>query len=85
MDQFVPPQPPKSFRIKLDLEQSSNRLDSVLLAALRAQTENAELQTISRAKFKKLFSEGKILIKAQRATPTSSLVKGATYVDILGY
>jgi hypothetical protein len=69
----------------LDLPQSSKRLDSVLLAALKDQKENVELQGISRAKFKQLFSDGKVLIKGQRATPTSGLAKGITYVDILGF
>lgn len=57
----------------------------MLLAALKVQTEQPALREISRAKFKELFSNGKILIKGQRAKPTSSLAKGTTYVDILGY
>jgi hypothetical protein len=57
----------------------------VLLAALKKQNENLNLREISRTKFKELFTTGKILIKGQRATPTSALAKGTTYIDILGY
>lgn len=85
MQDFIPPQPPKSFRIVLDLNKSQKRLDSVLLAALHDQDDNAKLKAISRSKFKELFSTGKILIKGQRATPSSALAKGITYVDILGF
>lgn len=85
MQDFIPPQPPKSFRIVLDLHRSEKRLDSVLLAALHDQDENAKLKVISRSKFKELFSTGKIMIKGQRATPSSALAKGITYVDILGF
>jgi hypothetical protein len=43
------------------------------------------LREISRTKMKELFTTGRILIKGQRATPSSALAKGITYVDILGY
>lgn len=82
---FIPPQPEKSFRITIELESPEKRLDSVLLAALKAQTEKPALSEISRTQFKALFNDGKIMIKGQRAKPTSSLAMGTTYVDILGY
>ncbi len=85
MSTFVPPQPANSFRITLELEDAEKRLDSVLLAALKEQTERPALQAITRAKFKELFNTGKILIKGQRAKPTSGLARGTTYVDILGF
>jgi hypothetical protein len=85
MSEFVPPRPPKSARIVLELNKPEKRLDAVLLAAIKAQNENLTLREVSRAQFKELFRSGKILIKGQRATPSSSLAKGTTYVDILGY
>ena len=85
MQDFIPPRPPKSFRITIELFKSEKRLDVVLLAALKKQNENLDLREISRTKYKELFSEGKIQIKGQRATPSSALAKGTTYVDILGY
>lgn len=85
MQDFIPSQPPKSFRVTLELNKSVKRLDSVLLAALHEQKENINLRNITRSKFKELFNTGKILIKGQRATPSSAVAKGTTYVDILGY
>lgn len=85
MEDFIPPQPPKSFRVTLELNRSEKRLDNVLLAAIKAQNENLDLREVTRTKFKELFNTGKILIKGQRATPSSSVAKGITYVDILGY
>lgn len=85
MQDFTPPRPPKSFRIVLELNSSGQRLDTVLLAALKKQNENLNLREITRTKFKALFTDGKILIKGQRATPSSSLARGTTYIDILGY
>jgi hypothetical protein len=64
---------------------AERRLDAVLLAALKKQNENLDLREISRLKFKELFTTGKILIKGQRATPSSNVAKGITYIDILGY
>ncbi len=84
-EEFIPPRPPKSFRIKLELHRSERRLDAVLLTALKGQNENLNLREISRTAFKDLFTSGRILIKGQRATPSSSVAKGITYVDILGY
>jgi hypothetical protein len=85
MQDFIPPQPEKSFRITLDLDRAQDRLDSCLLAAMKAQTQQPSLSQMSRSKFKHLFNSGHVLIKGQRAKPTSSLAKGITYVDILGY
>lgn len=85
MQEFIPPQPPKSFRVTLELNRAQKRLDNVLLAALKAQNDNLDLREITRTKFKELFTTGKILIKGQRATPSSAVAKGITYVDILGY
>lgn len=85
MSDYVPPKPPKSFRIMIEIHRSQDRLDAMLLAALREQKDNLSLQMISRTKFKELFADGKIQIKGQRARPASSLNRGITYVDILGY
>jgi ribosomal 50S subunit-recycling heat shock protein len=83
MSENVPPQPPNSTRIKLELGKSESRLDNVLLAAIRAQDDNAQLKIISRVDFKELFNSGKVTIKGQRARPSSGLAAGTTYVDIL--
>lgn len=81
----VPVQPPNSFRIALNLEHPESRMDNVLLNALREQDENEKLKGISRGALKELFNEKKIMIKGQRAKSNSSLAKGITYVDILGF
>lgn len=83
MSEFVPPRPPKSFRVTLEVFTKSDRLDNILLAALREQRESLDLQNISRTKFKELFIQGKVQIKGQNARPSSSLNRGITYVDIL--
>ncbi len=85
MQDFIPPRVPKAFRIVLDLNRSEKRLDVVLLAAIKAQNEDLNLREISRTKYKELFTSGKIQIKGQRATPSSAIAKGITYVDIIGY
>ena len=85
MQDFVPPQPPKSFRIVLDLFRAEKRLDTVLLAAIKAQNEDLNLREITRTQYKELFNAGKITIKGQKATPSSRVAKGVTYVDILGF
>lgn len=82
---FVPPKPPKSFRIVLDLKRSEKRIDAVLLAALKAQKENINLAILTRGSFKQLFLDGRIQIKGQRARANSAVNKGLTYVDILGF
>lgn len=83
MDEFVPPRPPKSYRVVLQLERPEKRLDVVLLAALKNLTDNLDLREISRTKFKELFTSGRVQIKGQKATPSSALARGTTYVDIL--
>lgn len=83
MTDHVPPQPKNSQRITLELFRAEKRLDNVLLTALRAQKEDINLKNITRMAFKDLFKSGKILIKGQRATPSSAVAKGTTYVDIL--
>jgi hypothetical protein len=81
----VPPRPPKSFRIVLVLDHKERRLDNILLKHIREQKENMKLKIISRVEYKELFDNGKILIKGQRARPSSAIAAGTTYVDILGY
>lgn len=82
---YIPPKPPNSFRVTIELNRHESRMDNVLLTALRSQKENLNLFNLSRSKLKELFSEGKIQIKGQAARPSSALAKGTTYVDILGY
>lgn len=84
-DLHVPPRPPKSFRVVLNLNYRADRMDNVLLEALKAQDENPSLKVISRGALKDLFTNSRILIKGQRAKSNSSIAKGVTYVDILGY
>lgn len=74
-----------AFRISLNINFGGTRLDSALMEALRAQDENAELKTLSRAAFKDLFKNKRIQIKGQNAKPASELSKGITYIDILGF
>ncbi len=83
MNEFIPPQPPNSFRVTIEVLAKNGRLDNLLLLALREQKANLEFQNISRTRFKELFSQGKIQIKGQRARPSSSLNRGLTYIDIL--
>ena len=85
MQDHIPPQPKNSFRITLDLNTKANRMDTLLLNALKEQKENLDLKNISRAKLKELFLSGNVQIKGQRAKPSSSLAAGITYIDILGY
>jgi len=81
----IPEKPDNSFRIILNLDYPESRMDNTLLNALRNQSENLTLKNISRSALKELFSNKKILIKGQRAKSNSSLAKGITYVDILGF
>jgi 23S rRNA-/tRNA-specific pseudouridylate synthase len=74
---YTPARPANSFRVVLVLNSSGQRLDE--------QKQSLDLKNISRSVYKELFSTGKILIKGQRAKPSSSLAKGETFVDILGY
>lgn len=80
-----PQKPANSFRVTLNIDYPEDRMDNILLKALREQDENQELKEISRGALKELFNEKKIMIKGQRAKSNSSLAKGVTYVDILGY
>lgn len=81
----IPEQPANSFRIALNIDQAVERMDNVLLNALREQDENEKLKNISRGALKDLFNDKKIFIKGQRAKSNSSLAQGTTYVDILGF
>lgn len=85
MTATIPEKPANSFRVILNLDNPEPRMDNVLLNALREQNENETLKNISRGALKDLFNNKKILIKGQRAKSNSSLAKGTTYVDILGY
>lgn len=80
---YVPPKPPRAFRLTLELNSRVARMDNVLLAALKEQKEDLNLRIITRQGLKNLFIEGKIQIKGQRARPSSALAKGTTYIDIL--
>jgi hypothetical protein len=81
----IPERPDHSFRIILNLDYPESRMDNTLLNALRNQNENLALKNISRGALKELFNTKRIVIKGQRAKSNSSLAKGITYVDILGY
>lgn len=85
MTEHIPAKPANSARIVLTLNYPESRMDNTLLKACREQDEFANLKIISRGALKELFNAGKILIKGQRAKSSSSLAKGVTYVDILGY
>jgi hypothetical protein len=80
-----PARPENSYRITLNLEHPEPRIDNVLLNALREQDENPALKNMSRGGLKKLFNDKKIFIKGQRAKSNSSLARGITYVDIIGF
>lgn len=84
MKDFIPKQPANSYRVTLEINRTASRLDNLLLAALKEQNDNLDLKNISRTQFKNLFNDGKIEIKGQRAKPTSKIVGGTTYIDILG-
>jgi len=85
MQEHIPPPPPNSIRIVLELVRAEKRIDTVLLRALKEQNSNLNLREITRTTFKALFTNGQILIKGQRARPSSGLAKGTTYVDIIGF
>lgn len=85
MNDRIPPQPPKSFRVIIETHARLSRMDNKLLMVLKEQTENSQLQAISRNALKQLFLNGRIQIKGQQAKPSSAIAKGITYVDILGY
>jgi len=79
----TPEKPKNAFRVTLELEENHDRLDAILIEALRNQNDHEELKNISRIQLKKLFTEKKILIKGQNAKAKSSINSGITYVDIL--
>jgi hypothetical protein len=81
---MIPAIPENSFRIVLELPVKESRLDSVLMKAFRNQGQNLKLQSLTRAEFKELFKQKRILIKNQPAVASSGLSAGTTYVDILG-
>ncbi len=85
MNVTEPAKPAQSFRVTLNLDYPESRIDNVLLVSLREQTENITLRNISRGALKELFNAKRIEIKGQRAKSNSSLAKGITYVDILGF
>jgi hypothetical protein len=79
-----PTQPANSFRVVVDLGHRQ-RIDTVLLAEIKAQDRNVTLKNISRTAYKKLFKDKRILLKGQSAVPSSLLATGVTYIDILGF
>ncbi len=85
MEANIPAIPLNAARVVLTLQFPEERLDNVLLKELREQNENEKLKAVSRAGLKKLFLAGKIRIKGQIAKTSSSVAKGTTYVDILGF
>jgi hypothetical protein len=82
---MIPIQPKDTFRVTLELQEPEERMDNVLLNALREQDENNKLKAISRKQLKELFAEKRILIKGQRAKSSSAIARGITYVDIQGF
>ena len=45
----------------------------------------SRIREISRSAFKELFKTKRITLKGQSAVPSSTLAKGTTVVDILGF
>lgn len=80
-----PVQPANSFRVTLILTAPKPRIDQILMEELRKQNKNLELKNISRTEFKELFKKKRVRIKGQAAVPSSSLAKGTTYVDLIGF
>ncbi len=74
-----------SFRLTLELTSPHRRIDQVIIEELRSQNRNFALRNLSRTEFKDLFKKKRIRIKGQSAVPSSSLARGVTYVDILGF
>ncbi len=79
----IPDQPPKSFRVIIELNSRISRMDNTLLEALKKQNDDINFKNITRSALKNLFTTGLVQIKGQRAKPSSALAKGITYVDIL--
>lgn len=80
-----PQKPTNSFRLTLVLTSPRPRIDQVLREELKKQKKNLALANMSRLGFKELFKKKRIRIKGQPAVPSSSLAKGTTYVDIIGF
>ena len=55
MNITIPEKPADCFRITLNLEHAQDRMDNVLLEALRSQDENSDLKNISRTALKNLL------------------------------
>jgi hypothetical protein len=85
MENNIPARPKNSARVTIELNHPESRLDNVLLEAIRNQSDDSSLKNVSRAALKKLFNEGKVQIKGQRARTSSAIARGTTYVDILGF
>lgn len=83
MNYKTPEQPKNSFRVTLELETPGQRLDIILMDALKQQSENKTLGLISKTQLKKLFTDKKVLIKGQSAKAKSLINSGITYIDIL--
>ncbi len=83
MNYKTPEQPKNSFRVTIELETPQQRLDIILMAALKQQSENEILGLISKTQLKKLFTDKKVLIKGQSAKAKSPINSGITYIDIL--
>ncbi len=83
MNYKTPEQPKNSFRVTLELETPQQRLDIILMDALKKQSENETLSLISKTQLKKLFTDKKVLIKGQSARAKSPINSGITYIDIL--
>jgi hypothetical protein len=81
----IPNIPKNAFRVILTVTSTKPRIDQVLIEELRKQSISLPLKTISRTEFKELFKKKRIRIKGQACVPSSSLAKGTTYVDILGF
>jgi hypothetical protein len=80
-----PTKPANSYRLTLNLTSPRSRIDQVLREELKKQKDNLALANMSRLGFKELFKKKRIRIKGQPAVPSSSLAKGTTYVDIIGF
>jgi len=81
----ITPVPLGAYRITIETKLPKPRLDQVLLDYCRNQNANIKLKILSRASLKELFKKGRIRIKGQIATPSSSLASGTTFIDVLGY
>ena len=83
MEQNIPALPKNASRVVLNLSYPESRMDNILLREMRLLEDNVKLKNITRGALKKLFQDGKVQIKGQRAKTSSALAKGVTYVDLL--